>query len=171
MHRDTAIAWASRIIGQELTEDDICLVWQLIETKVKPFGSRFSYVGEVGSVEFMVVTRRAVFRRGYLGMDPAEILQFHEGEKERIARKLLEEEGLGHLEFATRLDTKIGRLSFEEPRFDSYTSTVIIVMAAFDYSDQKRAKETEKISSWSARQIQTPAHAVFVIQVQAQYQI
>ncbi|KAK0462439.1 uncharacterized protein EV420DRAFT_1524819 [Desarmillaria tabescens] len=105
MDRDTAIAWASRIANEQLTMKDICWVWQLIEGKVKPFGSRFSFVGEERFTEFMVVTRRAVFRKGYLGMDPAKIPQFREGARERIARKLLEEEGLGHLEFSTCLDS------------------------------------------------------------------
>ncbi|KAK0448556.1 hypothetical protein EV421DRAFT_2032751 [Armillaria borealis] len=104
MDCDTAIDWASRIFGERLTMDEIGLVWEVIEDKVKVFGSRFSFVGPVLYAEFMVVTRRATFPRGYLGMDPAKIPQFREGEREKVARKLLEEEGLGHLEFSTRLD-------------------------------------------------------------------
>ncbi|KAK0240909.1 hypothetical protein EDD85DRAFT_948004 [Armillaria nabsnona] len=76
----------------------------IIERKVKPYGSRFSFVGEELYAEFMVVTQRAVFRKGYLGMDPAKIPQFEEGEREKVAGDLLEAEGLDHLKFATRLD-------------------------------------------------------------------
>ncbi|KAK0240910.1 hypothetical protein EDD85DRAFT_816873 [Armillaria nabsnona] len=104
MDCDTAIDWASRILDDRLTMDEIGLVWEVIEDKVKVFGSRFSFVGPVLYAELMVVTRRATFPGGYLGMDPAEIPQFREGDREKVARKLLEEEGLGHLEFATRLD-------------------------------------------------------------------
>ncbi len=43
--------------------------------------------------EFMVVTQRAVFRKGYLGMDPAKIPQIEEGEREKVAKDLLEAEG------------------------------------------------------------------------------
>ncbi|PBK95231.1 hypothetical protein ARMGADRAFT_1077991 [Armillaria gallica] len=82
MDRDTAIKWASRI-GNE---------------------RRFSFVGEELDAEFMVVTQTSVFKNGYLGMDPSSIPQFKEGEREKTMRKLLEEEGLDHLEFATRLD-------------------------------------------------------------------
>ncbi|SJL09530.1 uncharacterized protein ARMOST_12909 [Armillaria ostoyae] len=89
MDRDTAIEWASRI-GNE---------------QVKPFDSRFSFAGEIDNVEYMVVTRRAVFRKGYKGMDDADITQFKEGERERVARELLKEEGRGHLQFVTRLDS------------------------------------------------------------------
>ncbi|SJL09528.1 uncharacterized protein ARMOST_12907 [Armillaria ostoyae] len=104
MDRDTAIAWASRIANERFTKDRINKVWQIIERKVKPYGSRFSFVGEELYAEFMVVTQRAVFRKGYLGMDPAKIPQFEEGEREKVARDLLEAEGLVHLKFATRLD-------------------------------------------------------------------
>ncbi|PBK73306.1 hypothetical protein ARMSODRAFT_1081528 [Armillaria solidipes] len=100
----TAIDWASRIRGRRLTMEEIGLVWETIEDKVQEFGSRFSFVGPVLYEEFMVVTRRLTFSSGYLGMDPKEIPRFHEGEKERIARELLKDEGLGQLVFATRLD-------------------------------------------------------------------
>ncbi|KAK0225323.1 hypothetical protein IW262DRAFT_1456404 [Armillaria fumosa] len=52
----------------------------------------------------MVVTRRATFPKGYKGMDTSLITQFRAGKREKVARKHLEEEGLGDLEFATRLD-------------------------------------------------------------------
>ncbi|PBK95232.1 hypothetical protein ARMGADRAFT_1077992 [Armillaria gallica] len=104
MDSATAIDWASRIRGRKLTMEHIILVWQTIEEKVQKFGSRFSFVDPVPYAEFMIVTRRLTFRSGYVDMDPKEIPRFHEGEKERIARELLKDEGLGHLEFSTRLD-------------------------------------------------------------------
>ncbi len=93
MDRDAAIEWASRIGSERLTKDDIYWVWELIEDKLVPYGSKFSFVGEELDAEFMVVTQTSVFKNGYLGMDPALIPQFKEGEREKIMRKLLEEEG------------------------------------------------------------------------------
>ncbi|PBK95225.1 hypothetical protein ARMGADRAFT_1077987 [Armillaria gallica] len=84
-----------------LTKDDICWVWEIIKDKLTPYDSAFSFVGEELDVEFMVVTRRAVFRRGYKGMDPATIPQFKEGYEDKVVKRLLEGEGLDHLEFAT----------------------------------------------------------------------
>jgi len=77
-------------------------VWQLIEDRVSPKGGRFSTVGEVADVEFMVVTQRARFS-GYRGMEHSLIPQFKEGPREAAARQLLEEEGVRDYEFATRL--------------------------------------------------------------------
>ncbi|KAK0448559.1 hypothetical protein EV421DRAFT_1783014, partial [Armillaria borealis] len=96
MDRATTLAWASRIVNEQLLDDDITWAWEIIEDKVQCYGSRFSFVGEELNAEFM----------GYKGMDPALIPRFKlkEGEREKVARKLLAEEGLGHLEFATRLD-------------------------------------------------------------------
>ncbi|SJL09521.1 uncharacterized protein ARMOST_12899 [Armillaria ostoyae] len=88
MDRDTAIEWASCISNEQLTKDDICWVWEIIEDKLTPYGSAFSFVGEELDVEFMVVTRRA------------------EGDEGKVVRRLLEEEGLDHLEFATRLNSQ-----------------------------------------------------------------
>ncbi|KAK0225319.1 hypothetical protein IW262DRAFT_1456400 [Armillaria fumosa] len=52
----------------------------------------------------MVVAQASVFKDGYFAMDPALIPQFEEGEREKDVRQLLEEDGLGHLEFSTGLD-------------------------------------------------------------------
>ncbi|PBK73298.1 hypothetical protein ARMSODRAFT_971769 [Armillaria solidipes] len=102
----TAIEWASCISNEQLTKDDICWVWEIIEDKLTPYGCAFSFVGEELDVEFMVVTRRAMFRRGYTGMDPATIPQFKEGNEGKVVRRLIEEEGLDHLEFSTRLNSQ-----------------------------------------------------------------
>ncbi|KAK0240907.1 hypothetical protein EDD85DRAFT_1019840 [Armillaria nabsnona] len=106
MDRATTLAWASPIVivNEQLLDDDITWAWEIIEDKLTPYGSRFSFVGEELNAEFMVITQSAVFWKGYKGMDPALIPQFKEGEQEKVARKLLEEEGLGFLVFATRLD-------------------------------------------------------------------
>jgi len=68
------------------------VVWQFIEMRISPSGGRFSTVGEVADVEFMVITQRARFD-GYKGMDPSLIPQFTEGPRETVARQLLEREG------------------------------------------------------------------------------
>ncbi|PBK95234.1 hypothetical protein ARMGADRAFT_791489 [Armillaria gallica] len=104
MDRATTLAWASRIVNEQLLDDDITWAWEIIEDKVQCYGSRFLFVGEELNAEFMVVTQSAVFWKGHKGMDPSLIPQFKEGEQEMVARKLLEEEGLGPLVFATRLD-------------------------------------------------------------------
>ncbi len=85
---------ASRIGNERLTKDDIYWVWGVIEDKLVPYGSRFSFVGEELDAEFMVVTQTSVFKNGYLGMNPALIPQFKEGEREKFVRKVLEEEGM-----------------------------------------------------------------------------
>ncbi|KAG7442603.1 uncharacterized protein BT62DRAFT_996539 [Guyanagaster necrorhizus] len=95
MDRDTAIEWASRLANRQLTKDNIGL----------PYGSRSSCVGEVLDAEFMIVTRSAVFRKGYKGMDPAKIPQF--------------KEGLDHLEFATRLFSVLYDISRKEYVFSA----------------------------------------------------
>ncbi|KAK0505363.1 hypothetical protein EDD18DRAFT_1128952 [Armillaria luteobubalina] len=97
MDSDTANEWASGIANEQFTMERINKVCQIIERKVKPYGSRFSFVGENLYAEFMVVTQRAIFRKGYLGKDPRR-------NSPRVAKELLEKEGLGHLKFATRLD-------------------------------------------------------------------
>ncbi|KAG7442600.1 uncharacterized protein BT62DRAFT_1010211 [Guyanagaster necrorhizus] len=71
--------------------DGISRVWKLIGDKLQPYGSRFSFVGEVLDAEFMVVMQSAVFRKGYKGMEPAKIPQFKEGERDKVAKKLVEE--------------------------------------------------------------------------------
>jgi hypothetical protein len=59
--------------------DHMSIVWQFIEDRISPKGGRFSIVGDVADVEFMIVTRRAKFD-GYRGMDPSLIPQFKEGQ-------------------------------------------------------------------------------------------
>ncbi|KAK0462527.1 uncharacterized protein EV420DRAFT_1525409 [Desarmillaria tabescens] len=67
-------------------------------------GARFSMVGEVQYGQSRTVTQQKTFRRGYLGVDAAEIPQFKEGVLEAIVRKLLEEEGIRDPVYATTLD-------------------------------------------------------------------
>ncbi|KAK0194834.1 hypothetical protein F5146DRAFT_1117795 [Armillaria mellea] len=93
MDRDTAIAWASRVANRQFQPDDIYWVWEILDEKVKKYGSTFSFVGEELDAEFMVVTQRTVVRGGYLGMDPAKIPRLCEGERESVARELLAKEG------------------------------------------------------------------------------
>ena len=44
-------------------------------------------------VSYMVITQSAWFK-GYKDMDPSLIPQFEEGEREAVARKLLDEQGV-----------------------------------------------------------------------------
>ncbi|KAK0434424.1 hypothetical protein EV421DRAFT_2022964 [Armillaria borealis] len=63
---ETALEWASKLENKPVTK--INVAWKTIDLRSKRF------------------------RRGYLGMDPSQIPQFREGEREAIARKMLEEE-------------------------------------------------------------------------------
>ncbi|PBK61843.1 hypothetical protein ARMSODRAFT_964639 [Armillaria solidipes] len=87
---ETALEWASKLENKPVTK--INVAWQTIDLRVSRMGARFSIVGEEQFGQFMVVTQSKRFRRGYLGMDPSQIPQFREGEREAIARKMLEEE-------------------------------------------------------------------------------
>ena len=94
MTPETAAAWASRITGKELDPyRNIPTVWEIILKKVQPYRINFKDVGEVARRDYMVITQSAWFK-GYKDMDPSLIPQFEEGDKEAIARQLLEEEGL-----------------------------------------------------------------------------
>jgi hypothetical protein len=89
-----ATAWASCLSGEELHPyHDSPSVLQAIHDKVRPHGASFIDVAEDASPTYMLVTQSARFK-GYKDMDPKLIPQFKEGEREAIARKLLEEEGV-----------------------------------------------------------------------------
>ena len=93
MSTATAFAWASRIHGQTIYPVyENYLAEQTILRKIKKYKVDFREVGEVPDVEWMIVTQIAPFK-GRVGMDPATIPQFVEGEWEAIARRLLAEEG------------------------------------------------------------------------------
>lgn len=66
------------------------------------YGSKFSFVGEELDAESMVVTQTSVFKNGYLWCGSSSNNSV-EGEQEKFMRKLLAEEGLGHLEISTSL--------------------------------------------------------------------
>ncbi|KAK0215904.1 hypothetical protein EDD85DRAFT_441944 [Armillaria nabsnona] len=87
---ETALEWASKLENKPVTK--INVAWQTIDLRISRMGARFSIVGEEQFGQFMVVTQCKRFRRGYLGMDASQIPQFREGEREAIARKMLEEE-------------------------------------------------------------------------------
>jgi hypothetical protein len=94
MSTETATAWASRLSGRDLHPYyDSPSVWKIICDKVRPYRSNFGEVGEVSGVNYMVITQSARFQ-GYKDMEPSLIPLFAEGEREAIARKLLEEEGV-----------------------------------------------------------------------------
>ena len=94
MNVETATAWASRLTGRTLdpirNSPTICNV--ILKT-VKPYRVNFKPVGEVMDVSYMVITQSAWFK-GYKDMDPSLIPQFEEGEREAVARKLLDEQGV-----------------------------------------------------------------------------
>ena len=91
------VAWGSRILGEPLNPDrngDSIGALSLIMGKVeeKPYHACFIMFGPESYKQYMVVTQSAPFN-GWKGMDPALIPKFEEGEREAVARVLLEAEG------------------------------------------------------------------------------
>ena len=68
-------------------------IGNVILKTVKPYRVNFKPVGEVMDVSYMVITQSAWFK-GYKDMDPSLIPQFEEGDREAVARKLLDEQGV-----------------------------------------------------------------------------
>lgn len=92
---ETAASWALRASGRELypirNNFDIC---DVLKNEVRPHRAGFSVIGEeLEDVQYMIVTQSAKFN-GYRGMDPNEIPQFKEGEREAIGQQLLEKAGV-----------------------------------------------------------------------------
>ena len=95
LSQETAASWALRVSGRELhpirNAFNIC---DVLENEVRPYRAGFSVIGEeLEDVQYMIVTQSAKFN-GYKGMDPNEIPQFKEGEREAIGRQLLEKAGM-----------------------------------------------------------------------------
>ncbi len=96
MTPEAAAAWASRLHGQELHPlRNIHTICKVILNQVRPYQLDFMVIGEVWPMDaqYMLITQSAKFE-GYRGMDPKEIPQFKEGEREAIARGLLFTEGV-----------------------------------------------------------------------------
>lgn len=93
----TCVAWGSRIIMRpldpEIRNDSIaafCVIMRKVEAK--PYHAFFTMFGPESYKQYMIVTQSAPFR-GWKGMDPVLIPRFEEGEREAVARELLEAEG------------------------------------------------------------------------------
>jgi hypothetical protein len=93
----TCVAWGSRIIMRPLDpkirNDSIaafCVIMRKVEAK--PYHACFTMFGPESYKQYMVVTQSAPFR-GWKGMDPELIPRFEEGNREAVARELLEAEG------------------------------------------------------------------------------
>lgn len=95
MSPEIAGAWASRLFGRELHPfRNVHTICKVILDQVRPYHVNFKVIGEVwpDEAQYMLITQSAKFD-GYKDMDPSEIPQFEEGEREAIARRLLEKEG------------------------------------------------------------------------------
>ena len=94
MSPDTATAWASRLLGDTLAVHNVYNICNTILNKVCSEGINFRLIGEVwhDEAQYMLITQSAKFD-GYKGMAAGDIPQFKEGEIERKARSLLNEEG------------------------------------------------------------------------------
>ncbi|KAM6489563.1 hypothetical protein JOM56_014982 [Amanita muscaria] len=103
MNVETATAWASRLAGRTLDPiRNSPTIYNVILQKVRPYRVNFKPVGEVADVTYMVITQSAWFK-GHKDMDPSLIPHFEEGEREAVARKLLDEQGVHDFEFTTIL--------------------------------------------------------------------
>ncbi|KAF8816922.1 hypothetical protein BYT27DRAFT_7205301 [Phlegmacium glaucopus] len=69
---------------------------------LKPYCARFIMFGPESYKQYMVVTQSSPFC-GWKGMDPELIPKFEEGEREAVAKELLEAEGITQYEFRTEL--------------------------------------------------------------------
>jgi hypothetical protein len=88
---ETAADWASRITGKTLTGNQFWAIQKAIDPKVRPFKARFELMeGSWEEMAFMVVMRSERLI-GYKKGDP--VPQFEEGEREAMAKPLLEGEG------------------------------------------------------------------------------
>jgi hypothetical protein len=93
----TCVAWGSRILERPLNPDvendsigALCIIMRKIGKK--PYHTRFIMFGPECYKQYMVVTQSVAFC-GWKGMDPELIPKFEEGEREAVARDLLEAEG------------------------------------------------------------------------------
>jgi hypothetical protein len=94
MNVETATAWASRLTGRTLDPiRNIPTIYNVILQTVCPYRVDFKTVGEVADVSYMDIAQSAWFK-GYKDMDPSLIPQFEEGEREAVARKPLDEQGV-----------------------------------------------------------------------------
>lgn len=103
----TCVAWGSRILNEpldpEVLNDSVAACYVIMEkVEGKPYYGYFTMFGPESYKQYIVVTQRSRFR-GWVGMDPALIPKFEEGEREAIARQLLEAEGVTQYEFRTVL--------------------------------------------------------------------
>ena len=91
---DAAVQWASRLKGIKLhpVSDRPSVKKVIFEKVIAVARINFRQVGEVAGVHWMIVTQSAPFN-GYKDMDPSRIPQFEAGEKDVIAKMLLEEAG------------------------------------------------------------------------------
>jgi len=121
MSPNTAGAWASRIFGRELHPlRNVHTICKVISNHVRSYRLNFMVIGEVwpDEAQYMLITQSASFD-GFKGMDPSTIPQFEEGDREAIARDLLEREGaLGHRLGLNRMSDTI--LAVKEYRFITF---------------------------------------------------
>jgi hypothetical protein len=89
--RQTAAEWASRITGKTYTDRQLWAIEMAIQLKARVFNAGFELFGETWEeMAFMVITRRENLIGHKMG-NP--IPPFSEGEREAMAKPLLEGEG------------------------------------------------------------------------------
>jgi hypothetical protein len=87
---ETAAKWASRITGKEMRTENLGNLFP-IQAKLRPYKVAINFIGDsMAEMEYMVVTQSERLM-GYKQGSP--IPQFEEGEREAMARPLLEGEG------------------------------------------------------------------------------
>jgi hypothetical protein len=92
----TGVAWGSRLLNEPLNpdvENDSMNAFSIIMMTIqREYRTRFIMIGPECYGQYMVVTQSAAFS-GWKGVDPELIPKFKEGEREAVARDLLEAEG------------------------------------------------------------------------------
>ncbi|KAF7761060.1 hypothetical protein Agabi119p4_10469 [Agaricus bisporus var. burnettii] len=88
---ETAADWASRISGQTYRPRQYLVIQRAIQTKVHPLKAGFRLVGETWEELAFMVIMRSERLPNYKKNSP--LPQFEEGEREALAKPLLESEG------------------------------------------------------------------------------
>lgn len=99
MEPTVAGAWASRLRGKTLDPfSNFDTIRLAIHDKVRQHQVKFDLVGEVwAEAKYIVITRSGRFF-GYKDMDPSDIPNFSEGDKEAKIREFLYAEGVSCVE-------------------------------------------------------------------------
>ncbi|EKM76329.1 hypothetical protein AGABI1DRAFT_122713 [Agaricus bisporus var. burnettii JB137-S8] len=96
---EAAADWASRISGITFRPRQYLVIQRTIQTQVHPFKAGFKLIGETWEELAFMVIMRSERLPNYKKNDP--LPQFEEGEREAMAKQLLERAGVTDYVFRT----------------------------------------------------------------------